>query len=186
MAGRSRPDERAPVMSKVIRQRSTRSPPGEGGLEIRAAEAGDLDRIEAIERASFSDPWSRRSFQVLLGDDRMFFRVADLPDVGVIGYVVAWFAADEAEIANIAVAAEARGRGVGAALLDASLAAARAHGAECCYLDVRESNHAARRLYASRRFLEIGRRRGYYTRPAEDALVLRCHLAGPDLESRLR
>jgi ribosomal-protein-alanine N-acetyltransferase len=52
----------------------------------------------------------------------------------------------------------------------------RRRGALNMYLEVRESNDAARRLYASRGFLEIGRRRGYYRRPAEDAIVLRLEL----------
>lgn len=92
---------------------------------------------------------------------------------GLIGYVVAWCVVDEAEIANIAVAPEARGLGVGAALLDAAVGDARTLGATTMFLEVREGNSAARRLYASRGFTEIGRRRGYYRKPLEDALVLR-------------
>jgi ribosomal-protein-alanine acetyltransferase len=103
----------------------------------------------------------------------------------VVGYAVAWFAADEAELANLAVAASARGRGVGALLLDAVLAEAAHRGAATVYLEVRESNAAARRLYASRSFAEVGRRRRYYHNPAEDALVLARPIApGPAAASR--
>ena len=85
---------------------------------------------------------------------------------------MAVFAADEAEIANLAVADDERGQGVGAALLDAVLQAAEARGSASIYLEVRESNSVARRLYGSRGFSAVGRRRGYYRRPSEDALIL--------------
>src|SRR5207253_2646093 len=101
-----------------------------------------------------------------------------------LGYVVAWFAADEGEIANLAVDPPARGRGLGAALLDAALAEASGRGVTAVYLEVRESNATARRLYASRGFVEVGRRRGYYRKPPEDAIVLRCavRIAAPQEE----
>lgn len=143
------------------------------GPAPRPATAADLDEITAIEQASFSDPWSRRSFAGLLDDPAVLFLVARAPaDAPLLGYVVAWFAADESEIANIAVAPAARGRGTGARLLDAALAEAARRGAATTYLEVRESNAAARRLYASRNFSELGRRRRYYRHPVEDALVL--------------
>jgi ribosomal-protein-alanine N-acetyltransferase len=143
------------------------------GLRVRPGLAADLDRVAGIERASFSDPWSRASFGALLGRAHVFFAVAEEADGEVAGYVVTWHAADEAEIANIAVEPGARGRRVGALLLDSALAEAARRGAASVFLEVRESNEAARRLYASRGFAPVGRRRGYYRKPAEDALVLR-------------
>jgi [ribosomal protein S18]-alanine N-acetyltransferase len=71
------------------------------------------------------------------------------------------------------VAPEVRGQGVGARLLDDALAAARRNGATAAYLEVRDSNAAARALYASRGFEQVGRRRNYYRKPVEDALVMR-------------
>ena len=149
---------------------------------LRTAHADDLDAVTAIEQSAFSDPWSRHAFATLVGNPAVLFLVARgsepaprgaVPGDGpLLGYVVAWFAADESEIANIAVAPAARGRGVGAMLLDAALAEAVRRGAATTYLEVRESNAAARRLYASRGFRELGRRRRYYRAPVEDALVL--------------
>jgi ribosomal-protein-alanine N-acetyltransferase len=130
--------------------------------------------VAAIEQACFSDPWPEASFRQAVDNPGIFFRVAT-EDAGgaVVGYVVAWFAAGEGEIANVAVAPSARGRGIGGMLLDAAIATAADHGAEALYLDVRESNARARALYDSRGFVEVGRRRRYYRRPAEDAIVLR-------------
>lgn len=127
-----------------------------------------------IERACFSDPWSEVSFRQALDNSAVFFRVAAEGAEGpIVGYVVAWFAGGEGEIANVAVAPSARGRGIGGLLLDAAIMAAGEYGAEALYLDVRESNARARSLYDSRGFIEVGRRRRYYRRPAEDAIVLR-------------
>jgi ribosomal-protein-alanine N-acetyltransferase len=73
----------------------------------------------------------------------------------------------------VAVSPTARRRGIGGQLLDAAIAVAEQHNADALYLDVRESNAVARALYRSRGFVEVGRRRRYYRRPAEDAIVLR-------------
>jgi ribosomal-protein-alanine N-acetyltransferase len=158
-------------------------------VAIRDAEAADLDRVAEIERLSFSDPWSRQSFASLLRNEHVHFRVALTTPVSaltpahasptsaaVVGYVVAWLVVDEAEVANVAVDPAARGLGVGARLLDDVLTAARRNGAAAAYLEVRDSNVAARALYASRGFQQVGRRRRYYRRPVEDALVMRREL----------
>jgi [ribosomal protein S18]-alanine N-acetyltransferase len=102
------------------------------------------------------------------------FLVADGPAAGTIaGYVVALDAADEGEILNLAVAPTARRHGLGRALVQQTVAVLSARGVEEVYLEVRESNGPARALYAAHGFKEVGRRRQYYRRPVEDAIVLR-------------
>ena len=147
------------------------------GVTLRDATAADVDAVAAIERASFADPWSRESFADTVRHPRMIFRVAEAGG-RVAGYLVAWLVQDEGELANLAVAPDARGRGVGAALVDELLATAASRGVVAVYLEVRESNATARALYASRGFAEVGRRKGYYRKPAEDALVLRRTITG--------
>ena len=141
-------------------------------LALRPAREADIDAVLAIEHASFGDPWSRSAFVDLLDDPRVAFLIAD-ENGAVRGYVVAWFVLDEGEIGNLAVASEARRHGIGARLLDAAIDAVRTSDVDTLYLEVRDSNAAARALYASRGFVEVGRRRDYYRRPREDALVLR-------------
>jgi ribosomal-protein-alanine N-acetyltransferase len=164
-------------------------------IGLRPATASDIDVIVAIERVAFSDPpWSRRSFVSLLGEPHVRFLVAtERPgpasrsgdtaaaagSEAVLGYVVTWVFADEAEIANLAVAAERRRRGIGRLLLDAAVAAAGMAGARALYLEVREANAAARALYASGGFKVVGRRAQYYRNPSEDALVLRLDMYQP-------
>lgn len=140
---------------------------------VRAAAEGDLAAIHAIESVSFGDPWSIEGFRDLIDHPRARLEVAVSEGGEVLGYAVAWYVADESEIANLAVAAGARRCGVGALLLDRILRAAAAFGAKTVFLEVRESNDAARKLYAAREFEIAGRRTGYYRMPDEDALIMR-------------
>ncbi len=141
---------------------------------LRAAAPEDLDAVVVIERVSFSDPpWTRAAFAWLLTAPHMRFVVACDPGSGaVVGYIVTSVVVDEAEIANLAVAPDWRWRGVGARLVDDAIAHAAAAGAGVVYLEVRQSNAAARALYRSRAFVAVGRRRDYYRNPVEDAEVL--------------
>jgi len=127
--------------------------------------------VHAIERAAFSDPWSAAQLEECLAGG-LDFLVAD-QDGRVIGYAVAVRAADEAEILNLCVAPTARRAGTGRALVRGILERVAAHGARAAYLEVRDSNRAAQRLYEGEGFAPVGRRRGYYRRPVEDAIVLR-------------
>jgi ribosomal-protein-alanine N-acetyltransferase len=157
----------------------TRTPAAElMPLAIETARLADVAAIVAIERAVFSDPWSVRSFRDALSNPSVYCACARRDGRTLQGYVVAWFVADEGEIANLAVAPGAWGNGIGRALLDASLREAAARKLRAVYLEVRDSNARARHLYGSRGFVEIGRRRSYYRRPVEDAIVLRRLLDG--------
>jgi ribosomal-protein-alanine N-acetyltransferase len=127
--------------------------------------------VHAIEQGVFADPWSTQDFRDCLSSDALFL-VAETAD-GVAGYVVALDAADEGEILNLAVAPAGRRHGLGRALVEAILAALNNRGAQHVYLEVRESNAPARALYAAHGFREVGRRKQYYRRPVEDAIVLR-------------
>ncbi|GAC1614968.1 MAG: ribosomal protein S18-alanine N-acetyltransferase [Gemmatimonadaceae bacterium] len=149
-------------------------------MRLRPAEIEDVVRIGEIERASFGDPWTDDSLRSLISAPRVWFMVATIAGPPhLLGYLVAWFAADEGEITNLAVDPRYRDRRIGGQLLDAALAAALKRGAVTMYLEVRESNIPAQRLYASRGFEVTARRRRYYQSPVEDALVLRRTLAPP-------
>jgi len=139
---------------------------------MRPATPNDLDAVAAIERESFTDPWTRASFEQLLGRNHLSFLVAAHDGV-VVGFSIAYGVAGEAEIANIAVSRGARGQGIGGALLRHMLARLRADGAAEVWLEVRASNEAARAMYEHFGFVEVGRRRHYYQRPVEDAISMR-------------
>ena len=101
------------------------------------------------------------------------FLVAVAAGNDVVGYAIAHAAADEGEILNLGVAAVHRRQGVGRRLVLATMEALAARGARTVYLEVRESNAAARGLYQQLGFGEVGRRSRYYRQPVEDAILLR-------------
>ena len=155
-----------------------------GALRARPLEARDLDAVAAIERAVFSDPWSRRSFVELLDLDSVRGFVADDGRGGVAGYAVCSLAADEAEILNLATAPELRRQGVGRILLGAVLDWLAGRGAARVYLEVRRSNVAAIQLYAGAGFGTLGARRDYYRKPTEDAVTMGLDLGSRSAEKR--
>jgi ribosomal-protein-alanine N-acetyltransferase len=140
---------------------------------IRPASEADLTAIHAIEVVAFADPWAVTGFRDMIEHSRARVEVAIDEQGTIIGYAVAWYVADEAEIANLAVSPAARRKGIGTKLLDSILSAAAELGARNVFLDVRESNMPALRLYESRQFEIAGRRKQYYRKPDEDALVMR-------------
>lgn len=141
---------------------------------LRLAAEGDLKQVVRIEKASFADPWTEDSFRRLLTGRPAIFLVAIFPpDEAVAGYAVAFSVREDAEVLNLAVDPTFRGKGLAGQMLDAVLIELGTCGVRTAFLEVRESNRAARALYRSRGFAEIGRRQAYYRRPVEDALVLR-------------
>lgn len=122
----------------------------------------------------FSDPWPERD----MGDcvrTGVPFLVAEQGGA-VIGYVIARDVLDEAEILNLGVAPAHQRQGVGRALVQGMLAQLRQGGVTTVFLEVRESNAVARRLYGSLGFADVGRRRAYYRLPTEDAVILRARI----------
>ncbi len=142
----------------------------EDHYQIRPAKIGDLSEVAAIEQTVFSDPWSpgmlRRAFE-----DQLALVAVD-EDGAVVGYLLASAIGDEGEILNLAVHPAYRRRGLGARLTTEGLDLLRFRGVRQVFLEVRESNAGARRLYQSLEFEPVARRRWYYRNPREDALIL--------------
>ena len=142
-----------------------------GAVGVRGAREDDLAAIAEIEEATFAEAWSPGVFAALLDREDIVALVATEDGV-VIGYGVVVVGDREAELANLAVSAARRGRGVGEALLERVLDAVRAREIGWVHLAVRASNARAAALYGRFGFREIGRHRSYYARPLEDALIL--------------
>ncbi|MDX2192368.1 MAG: ribosomal protein S18-alanine N-acetyltransferase [Gemmatimonadales bacterium] len=143
---------------------------------IRPARAADARAVAAIEARVFADPWSADSLAEAIAGPSTFVLVAEGVghDVGtMLGYFVGRAMTDEGEVLNLAVPPEAEGRGIGSRLLARGLEALGRRGARTAYLEVRASNARAQQLYERAGFARVGRRRGYYRDPVEDALVLR-------------
>jgi len=145
-------------------------------LNVRALEPGDADAILSIQAESPEvAQWSKRAYERLV-QEKMIGWTAEA-NGSISGFVAARQVAGDAEILNFAVRSDARRRGIGARLLNEVLAWAKNARAEKIYLEVRESNQAARAFYERHGFRETGRRPRYYDAPTEDALLLTLSLA---------
>ena len=144
-------------------------------VEFRRMQADDLDRVIALEQQAFSHPWTRKLYDDALTSYECWMMIVDHQHVGhgVISQVL-----DEAHLLNIAIAVEQQGKGLGLQLLEHLMQRSGERGCVECFLELRESNRSAYRLYERFGFNEIGRRRDYYPAPGghEDALVMVCTL----------
>ncbi|MBM3263111.1 MAG: ribosomal protein S18-alanine N-acetyltransferase [candidate division Zixibacteria bacterium] len=131
-----------------------------------------LPTVLCIEQASYSDPWSEAAFGKEIENTVISMPVVATRNGAVAGYLVAWLVAGEAHIGNVAVALEHRRKGVGRQMLAWLLAHAATCGCTLCSLEVRVSNLAAQNLYAGFGFRAAALRKGYYTHPVEDAVVM--------------
>ena len=146
-------------------------------IQIVDVQPHHLPQIEALEKQCFSMPWTWEQLMSQLPDDGHEFLAAE-EEGKVLGYVGMMTVLDEGYISNVAVAPEHRRRHVSDALLDALEARGRALGLAFLTLEVRESNAPAAALYAKHGYLEAGRRKNYYEKPREDALLLTRRLEG--------
>lgn len=127
--------------------------------------------LAAIEKECFSDPWSEQAF--LEAFDNRVIRLMTLSDgEALVAYALYAVIAPEAELLNLAVLPSRRRQGLAAALLDYADAYLAREGVTDVFLEVRESNLAAKTLYTSRGFQAVGKRRAYYRFPTEDAIVM--------------
>ena len=131
--------------------------------------ADDPAPLAALHALCFPDAWDVKAIRDLFAAGAFAFHSRD-------GFVLARAAGGEAEILTLAVAPQARGKGLGRALLKAAIVRARELGAESMFLEVGADNPAALALYAGLGFVKVGGRKGYYD--GRDALVLRLPLDG--------
>lgn len=138
---------------------------------ILDAAARHLQQVERLEQRCFSVPWTEAQLRAQLPDDRHVFLVAERGDE-VLGYVGLMHVLDEGYISNVAVSPDCRRQGIGAALI-AELTR-RAGRLELAFLtlEARASNAPAIRLYEKMGFRQVGRRKRYYQRPEEDAVLM--------------
>ena len=132
---------------------------------------GHIPQIAALERECFSTPWSENMLSDALFDPKASFIVAEDGEGGVLGYAGLQVVLDEGYIDNIAVDPNARRHGVADELLDMFCRFGAANLAFLT-LEVRASNEPAIALYRKHGFEEVGRRKDYYTKPKEDAVIM--------------
>ena len=144
----------------------------EPALDFRPMQMADLTEVMEIERRSYPHPWTRLIFSDCL---HAGYSCWVCERQGIIqGYGIISIAAGEAHLLNLCVRPESQRQGIGEKLLVHLFSLARRHDAEIMFLEVRESNAAARRLYDKAGFNELGTRKDYYPAGAgrENALIL--------------
>ncbi len=138
-------------------------------IQIIPMNESHVAAVAALEKANFSEPWSENSVRGELTNKLALWLVAVENDT-VLGYVGSQTVLEEADMMNIAVEESARRRGIARSLVEELIRQLPAH---CLALEVRASNAPAIGLYESMGFEQIGRRKNYYRKPREDALILR-------------
>lgn len=140
-------------------------------VEIREMQIDDLENVLVIEKENFSVPWDANGFFSFMIREGTAFLVAE-ENGKILGYAGLISAADEGDITNVSVSKTSRQKGIGNSLLEGLLDRARSFELKKIFLEVRASNEAAIRLYEKNSFQQVGVRKGYYTEPVEDALLM--------------
>lgn len=140
---------------------------------LRGIREWDLEDIQRIERGSYPTPWSMNFFRLMANMNPELFIVATL-DGELVGYTVGELKVRRdirvGHVMNVAVDPRHRNRGIGTLLMDELEAKFRGLGATATYLEVRESNVIAQRLYSRRGYVFLRKAEGYYG--DEDGLVM--------------
>jgi len=133
--------------------------------------ARDIDEIHDIEVEAFSMPWSYEAIKSELYNEKAIYIVAEI-DGKVRGYAGLWQVIEEGYITNIAVDQRFRQKGIGCKLIKNLEELGKSKGIERFTLEVRESNEAALGLYGKLGFKASGKRKDFYERPKEDAIIM--------------
>ena len=140
-----------------------------------------LEGAAELEKLCFTSPWSAQSLELLTNEGIGVGYVLEAPladgqPAAVAAYGGMLITVDEGQITNVAVHPDCRRRGYGAAIVRTLLRHAKDARLESVSLEVRASNAAAIALYQQAGFYEAGRRKGFYSKPTEDALVMICKI----------
>lgn len=147
-------------------------------VRIRRMNPADIREVAVLEAQNFSTPWSENGFADALKQPDNIFLVAEMHDGTIAAYCGLYSSIDEGEITNVAVSEPVRRQGIGFAVMEELFYQAGAQGIEKIFLEVRQSNISARRLYEKAGFTDCGVRKNFYERPREDAVVMCADISG--------
>lgn len=140
-------------------------------MTISKLTAEHVNAIHRVEESCFQSPWSENTIEALLNSNnaQCFGYFED--DV-LVGYIALEWVLDEGSLTNLAVLPAFRRRGIAEKLTVALIEEAQRLNLQLVTLEVRVSNTPASNLYRKMGFEEVGVRRGYYSNPREDALLM--------------
>jgi len=141
-------------------------------LVLRQAEIRDIKPMAEMDALCFTTPWSERSFEREIKENRLAFYIVAEIGGRLVGYAGLWCIEDEGHITNVAVHPDFRRRGIGKALISVLLSHTIQNGIRSHTLEVRASNEAAISLYKQFGFEPAGLRKNYYEDNGEDAIIM--------------
>lgn len=142
---------------------------------VREMKYEEAAAVAEMEHQIFPDAWSERGILDTLKNEQTVCLTAEKAG-RLLGYMFAYTAADEADVARIAVVKESRKQKVGSELMKAFKQIGKVRGIRRVLLDVRRSNNTARTFYVKQGFAEDGVRPGFYENPEEDAILMSCEI----------
>lgn len=141
-------------------------------LILKKPTLDDADVIAKIEQDCFGvNAWSRSSIEDFIENGFSHVIAAEL-DGEIVGYAGVFIICGEAEVTNVAVAPEKRRHGIARRMMEKMIETAVSMDCELMMLEVREGNVPAKTLYENLGFTAVGKRRGYYAHPREDAVLM--------------
>lgn len=144
-------------------------------ITITGMELEHIEEVARIEQNTFSEPWTEQAFSDAVRSDNYLYITA-LDVDRVVGYAGCTISLDEADITNIAVCADYKGKGIGEKLLKVLLGQLHERNVTKVFLEVRESNIVARSLYSKTGFAEVGIRKNFYRKPDENGVVMQLEI----------
>jgi len=147
-------------------------------VQFKIADESHIEQIYNIEKVVFPVPWSYESLYQDVCQHEISVYIVGMCGEEVVSYAGFWHVLEESHITNIAVKSEYRRMGVGSAMMEVLIKAARKLNVETMTLEVRESNSAAIGMYGKIGFKIVNRRKKYYTDNNEDALIMNIDLTG--------
>lgn len=140
---------------------------------IRKMIISDAQAAAALEKECFSTPWSENAYLDTLANENALYLMAENENGELVGMCGLLDILGEGDISNVVVKETFRRQGIAEKMLTELLRQGDERGITAFLLEVRASNEAAIGLYEKLGFTAVGRRRGFYERPKEDALILK-------------
>ena len=138
-------------------------------MEIKKFSTEYVSDVAEIEKSCFSNPWNETVLEGELKNDCSHIYVA-VENGQAVGYAMLYIVCGEADIIRVAVLPEYRRQGIAEKLL---LKSFEVNETNEVFLDVRESNAPAIKLYQSLGFVDTGVRKDYYSNPTENAILMK-------------
>lgn len=141
-------------------------------IKFRRMSPKDAPTAAILERECFSNPWTENAYRSTLANDNAIYLAAETESGELAGICGVLDILGEGDISNVAVAKSFRRQKIGERMIAELLRQGEEKGITAFTLEVRASNEAAIRLYEKFGFVPEGRRKNFYEKPREDALIL--------------